>query len=577
MTTLTVNVAPASVAIGKTAQATAIGLDQYGKDIATGPVTWSVTPLASISQTGVVTGVAIGQANVIAVVGELVALAPIAVTAKPAAQLLTTSVPVDLERNGVKLAWPPSVQLVNEDGVAVRQEGVTITASIPASAGTLSGQTTVTSSTIGTAGFSNLVVTGPSGLKTVTLSAPGLTSSTYQFTLLSNVASTLSILSGNNQTFATKQGTLPLSVRVLDADGYGVINVPITWTIGSGGGSVRQPVTTTNADGIAGIDSWTLGTFGPNTLTATAAGVAQPVTFVANATHQATTAQLTLSSSTVVVGQSIQGTVTVFDENGAPFTPTDPPQWFAPGGAPTQSGLIIGTTPGDSFVFVRVGALVLQAPLKVTGIATRKLTVSQAPVSAVSGAPLNPQPVVQLVDVATGQPAHEAGHPVTFYTFGSTSLVGTTTVFTDANGTARFTDVAIVSTPSISGGGDLLFYSDNALPIDWLRFPIVAGSPRQFTIFQGDNQLGSTGKTLITRPAVIVRDATGIPVPAGIPVTFSVTAGSGTVTQATVFTQSGGYAEVGSWTLGAPGLNTLTVTSSAFSGSITFMATARPF
>jgi hypothetical protein len=70
---------------------------------------------------------------------------------------------------------------------------------------------------------------------------------------------------------------------------------------------------------------------------------------------------------------------------------------------------------------------------------------------------------------------------------------------------------------------------------------------------------------------VVVRDASGRPVP-GVVVTFQVTEGGGSVSSATVTTNSSGVASV-PWTLGTdPGVNTLVATVPAL-GPITFTVT----
>src|SRR2546428_11833122 len=72
-----------------------------------------------------------------------------------------------------------------------------------------------------------------------------------------------------------------------------------------------------------------------------------------------------------------------------------------------------------------------------------------------------------------------------------------------------------------------------------------------------------------------MKDANGNPV-AGVAVTFTLAAGSGTVTPTTpVSTGSDGIAALTTWTLSATaGSNTLTASSAAFSGSpVTFTAT----
>jgi hypothetical protein len=76
----------------------------------------------------------------------------------------------------------------------------------------------------------------------------------------------------------------------------------------------------------------------------------------------------------------------------------------------------------------------------------------------------------------------------------------------------------------------------------------------------GNNQSAMAGAVLPTRPAVLVRDGAGNPLP-GRAVTFSVSTGAGTVVDAIVTTDAAGIARVGSWTLGATAdLNTLVAT-----------------
>jgi hypothetical protein len=77
------------------------------------------------------------------------------------------------------------------------------------------------------------------------------------------------------------------TVRVTDARGRGVPNVTIVFAVESGGGSVSGGMTTTDSDGRASVESWTLGTTaGVNTLSATAAGLT-PVIFTATGTAAA--------------------------------------------------------------------------------------------------------------------------------------------------------------------------------------------------------------------------------------------------------------------------------------------------
>ncbi|HEU0012321.1 MAG TPA: Ig-like domain-containing protein [Longimicrobium sp.] len=88
---------------------------------------------------------------------------------------------------------------------------------------------------------------------------------------------------GQTATVGTAVAVAP-SVLVTDANGNPVPGASVTFTPTSGGGSVTGSPATTDANGIAAVGSWTLGTTaGGNTLTASTAGVAD-VVFTATAT-----------------------------------------------------------------------------------------------------------------------------------------------------------------------------------------------------------------------------------------------------------------------------------------------------
>jgi hypothetical protein len=98
-------------------------------------------------------------------------------------------------------------------------------------------------------------------------------------------AQTVAAFVGNNQTglvgFALN---VRPGVRLPGAGNAPVPNVSVTFMVASGGGSVTNATVNTNADGVAQVGSWVLGSAGPNTLTATVAGAGiagNPVTFTA--------------------------------------------------------------------------------------------------------------------------------------------------------------------------------------------------------------------------------------------------------------------------------------------------------
>jgi hypothetical protein len=84
---------------------------------------------------------------------------------------------------------------------------------------------------------------------------------------------------------------------------------------------------------------------------------------------------------------------------------------------------------------------------------------------------------------------------------------------------------------------------------------------------------GVAGTVVTPAPSVIVTDQNGSPMD-GAPVTFAVVSGGGSVSGATVTTNSSGIATVGSWTLGpVTGANVLNATSGTLAG-IAFTATS---
>jgi len=81
---------------------------------------------------------------------------------------------------------------------------------------------------------------------------------------------------------------------------------------------------------------------------------------------------------------------------------------------------------------------------------------------------------------------------------------------------------------------------------------------------------GAPGAQVSEPPSVLVKDENGNPV-SGVPVTFTVTSGGGSVTGNHPTSNASGIATVGSWTLGATsGTNTLVATAS--NHSVTFTA-----
>ena len=95
--------------------------------------------------------------------------------------------------------------------------------------------------------------------------------------------------------------------------------------------------------------------------------------------------------------------------------------------------------------------------------------------------------------------------------------------------------------------------------------------PQSLTVAAGDGQVAVVGTALANAIAVLLWDDLGNPI-AGASVTWSVTAGGGSVAPATSTTSSNGQATT-NWTLGGTvGLQTVTAATAGF--LVTFSATA---
>jgi adhesin/invasin len=108
---------------------------------------------------------------------------------------------------------------------------------------------------------------------------------TAQVTVTIAPATRVQLVEGDEQR-AEPGAEVPVrpAVRVLDAAGDPVVGYQVTFVVTQGGGTVTGELQTTNAQGIARVDSWRLGAEGRNTLEARAGSLqGSPVVFNATA------------------------------------------------------------------------------------------------------------------------------------------------------------------------------------------------------------------------------------------------------------------------------------------------------
>ena len=308
-------------------------------------------------------------------------------------------------------------------------------------------------------------------------------------------------------------------------------------------------------------------------------GVAAKVTAVAG----------DLQTGTILAPAAESLVVRVVDRFGSPV-PGVAVSWSAQGGGDVSPANVVTGSDGLAATQRTLGPQVgtygttaVATPLPesvvtftTTAVAAKLVFETQPGAIASSGAAIVPQPVLQLEDPA-GAPLARAGVSVTVQiASGDGTLRGTTSRESDADGLVTFTDLAIVGAP---GARTLIFAADGYASAISTPVSLGVGAPASVAVSAGDGQSATAGAAVAVRPAVIVRDAGGTPV-AGIPVTFAVGAGGGTVTGGDATTGADGVATAGDWTLGdAAGTNILTATVGVqgVSGNpVTFTATATP-
>jgi hypothetical protein len=209
------------------------------------------------------------------------------------------------------------------------------------------------------------------------------------------------------------------------------------------------------------------------------------------------------------------------------------------------------------------------------GVAARLAFTVTPPATASSGVPLDPAPALQLLDAAGSELAREGVVVTAQILVGEGSLDGATTAASDAAGRVAFPGLALRGT---AGTRTLIFAADGFAPAT-ATVALGIGAPGSIEAAAGDGQSAVVASAVATRPAVIVRDRDGNTL-AGIPVTFTVVDGGGSLDHRTPVTGSDGVATAGNWTLGqTAGANILKATLSGLdvSGSpVVFTATGTP-
>jgi hypothetical protein len=249
LTTVAVSLASPAIQVGQTTTASAVGADQNGAAIATGSVTWtsSASAVATVSASGVVSGVGAGQASIIGSAGGKSGQASI--TVSPIAVAIVAVTPT-----GLTLAIGSTQQLTaslkDANGNALTGRTLTWASSNTAIAtvsatglvtGLAAGKATITATSEGKTGSSDITfAVGPAiasvGPATIT---PG-GSATIVGTNFSATPAQNVVRIGGAQATITSASTTQLTATV-PCTASGSVVVQVT-TIGVASGAVNVPL-----------------------------------------------------------------------------------------------------------------------------------------------------------------------------------------------------------------------------------------------------------------------------------------------------------------------------------------------
>jgi hypothetical protein len=477
-----------------------------------------------------------------------------------AARLVLRQAPSAQAQNGLPFARQPEVEVLDDAGAPVARASVST--AITAGEGTLTGTVTLSTDAGGRAAFTDLAIAGVSGTRTLSFAVADAVVEAVTATVEVQAGPPARLAANEPLTYTGTVGspvTPAPGVTVTDASGNPVAGAEVAFSADLDA-SVSPTTVTTDDQGVAQVGSWTLGKTagGHYTLTAAVTGL-DPVTFGADA--QAATA------GRLAVEVQPPGTV----RSGVPFTRQPAVRTPQPGmvvtatlslgpagtlqnatatadasGLATFSGLTLSGVAGEY-------RLAFSAP-NAAGVNSRRFNltagsagslrmVQQPSPDARSRVPLARQPILQLHD-GQGNPVAQPGITVVAsLANGGGTLGGATSVVTDADGRATFTDLAIAGAP----GSRLLRFASNEPAAEAFSTAVTLPEVARISTLRAPPDPVVVGTTLPNPVAWQLADAAGLPV-ADAPAGVSTSAGSSIGAFSTT-SDANGAVELQSWTV----------------------------
>ena len=589
----TITVTPSTqtaTALAQTKPYTAVAKDAAGNTMTGVVFQWSSssTAIATVNASGVATAVAAGNATITAAVEEASGTAAFLVR-PPGVQLTVSS--GNNQTGTVKTAASAPVVAKVSDAAGNSVAGLVVTFATSDTAGVV----TTASTTSNAQGLASTAWTfgTKAGTQTVTATSVGLVNSPLPFTatVAAGPPSQLVFVTQPSTTAANRTafGTQPV---IELQDQYGnpvkVAGNTITVTVASGGGTLTNATVTTDASGRATFTALTLGgTVGLRSLSFGMTGVPSITALVTLTAGTATTITIVSGnggSGKVGTVYSPSPVVLVTDLDGNPVPSTTLTLTPGVGGGTIQPGTITTGADGkatitgwtlkptagtDTLTVSTPGGSPTKIIVTVDPNPATQIAINGGSTSGQIGTALAVPPSVIVRDVNN---IPVAGVTVSFaVASGGGTITGATQV-TNASGIATvgsWTLGALVGANTMTAtsgtlGGSPLVIAATALTSAATQMALNSSSTT-----------GTAGQNVATAPSVIIKDASNNPV-AGVPVTFSVGSGGGSITGVNQVSDANGIATLGSWKLGGTvGSNTVIATSAGLTNSpLTITATA---
>ena len=289
-----------NLTVGQTVQADAVARSASGGALTGQTITWtsSAPEVASVSAAGLVTAVSPGTAVITGSASGRSASVTVTVRI-PISQMAIVQQPSATAQTGAVLLTQPKVELRDATGAAVKQAGVSVTASTAAGA-SVGGTITVPTDANGVATFTDLVVSGLVGPRSIVFTAGTVVATSIPINITVGPLAKLGLVVAPNSG-AVSGDPLPVQPIVVITDAWtnpiSQAGVPITVQTASGSGVLAgTTLILTNAVGrafyndlvINGTSDHTL-KFTSGTLASVTTGVIAVVTPLRTITYDAYT------------------------------------------------------------------------------------------------------------------------------------------------------------------------------------------------------------------------------------------------------------------------------------------------